>query len=88
MNFLRRNEMDTEDKLYLILIAFLISLIPTILFGADQYQQYQCNNYSEITHKETKYKHFDSCYIKVGNTYQRWNEYLYRSATNQSEENK
>lgn len=78
--------MEKEELIGLIvIIAVAALLIIFTIIGADQYQKYQCNNYSEVTNKEVKYKHFDACYVKVGNTYQRWNEYLYRSATNQSE---
>lgn len=76
---------DYFIKLLSIFCIVSIIFMGIITIGIDQHQEYKCNNYSKVTNKEVKYKHFDACYVKVGNTYQRWNEYLYRSATNQSE---
>lgn len=59
----------------LTIVTFIIIGITAL---SNEYVRYQCNQYEEITGKETKYSHFDSCYISTENGWQRWDEYKVR----------
>mgnify|MGYP003495126425 FL=1 len=52
----------------LVIIAILVSL-------ANLVGMYQCDNYSKMTGKEVQYVFADTCYVREGNTFMRWDEY-------------
>lgn len=54
-----------------------------LVFVSDQYAQYQCENYTRATGKETRYLRFDSCYIKTDSGWQRWDEYKARATASE-----
>lgn len=67
-------------------MGFLIpagAFLAVILVLGDFYGQYQCENYKDITGKNTKYAQFDTCYVETSNGFQRWDEYKARSVASE-----
>jgi hypothetical protein len=62
-------------------------LVGGIAAGSNTYTKYRCNQYERITGAPTKYSNFDTCYVKVDNTWQRWDEYLLLNTGKNSLEN-
>ena len=60
-----------------IIVCFTLAAGPVIYFG-----QRSCNNYKEMTGKNTEYKYFDSCYVETENGWQKWDEYLAKQTAN------
>ena len=64
-------------------LCFAFAAIFGIVFFANEVSKYQCESYSKITAKETKYNNWDICYIKTQEGWQRWDEYKYRSISSE-----
>lgn len=65
--------------------AFLIIVVGvfgTLGGGADYLSGRSCDIYAEQTGLETKYHHFDSCFVKTPSGWMRWDEYKARAFTN------
>lgn len=61
----------------MVIVPFV--LLGAALFGSLHfYGKYQCQNYAAISGKETRWADFDTCYIKSGNEWMRWDEYKVR----------
>jgi len=65
------------------LCVLLTSLVGVIMLTSNAVASYQCDNYQKMTGKLTEYVFFDSCYIKTGDGWQRWDEYKARAFTNE-----
>jgi hypothetical protein len=65
-------------KELIIFICLIIGTPVGLIILENSFQEYQCNQYEEITGKETKYSPFDKCYISTENGWQRWDEYKVR----------
>lgn len=61
-----------------IVVLPLGSFVGSLLFVANLFMAYQCENYQTITGKETKYAQLDSCYVKTPQGWQRYDEYKMR----------
>jgi hypothetical protein len=55
-----------EPTNFFALLMFSV-LIATVLFIADTFYRNSCENYEEVSGKETIYKTLDGCYIKDSN---------------------
>jgi len=68
-------------------IELTVSLLVIIalIVGADRFISYTCGNYQDMTGKPTKYVFMDSCYVKTPSGWQRYDEYIARSVTNEGE---
>jgi len=65
------------------LFGFIIIIFGAIGLLANAFTKYQCEEYSAITGKNTRYVQFDSCYIKTPDGYQRWSEYKARATASE-----
>ena len=70
-------------------ISFLWFIVPVIMIFTglgvvvNSHERYTCDNYKEITGKNTKHASFDSCYVETDEGYQRWDEYMLRSTASE-----
>lgn len=62
-----------------IIILSILGVVTSLVVGCSAYQDYQCDQYAEITGVETRYSYGDICYISTPNGWQRWDEYLERN---------
>lgn len=66
-----------------VLIIVLLAVMTPILGLIEIQGQYKCNNYKNMTGKETQWRTLDACYVKTKTGYQRWDEYKARATTNE-----
>lgn len=59
-----------------VIVLFCFGVFAIVV---NEYTNYQCNNYQQLTGKETKYVQFDICYIKTDAGWQRYDEYKARA---------
>ena len=45
-----------------VIMVFVCSA--ALLIALDEYIAWQCQNFSDVTGREVKYIHYDSCYVK------------------------
>lgn len=58
-------DMDKHDVKFLAVFVTAISLaIVLIVIVSEIVGQYQCNNYQDITGRESKWVFIDACYVK------------------------
>ena len=58
--------------------AFVLAgliVIAGALCGADWTVKRKCMNYGEMSGKHVQYLPFDTCYVKQGGEFMRWDEY-------------
>lgn len=56
-----------DFTVFLLLAAAATGLIGGATFTiADAFRQYDCNAYSEVTGRETRYVDFNTCYVRYG----------------------
>jgi hypothetical protein len=61
-------------------ISIIILLVICVGFASNWYTAYRCDQYENLAGIETTYSQFDTCYVRVGDEMQRWDEYISRSA--------
>lgn len=61
---------------FLTIIAIALA---ALFYGGDRYMSYVCGNFGELSGKEVKYVAFDTCYVKVDNSFIRYSEYEARA---------
>lgn len=71
------------DRTLLALIVFFAALVFGVGVIANAYGGYVCNNYERTTGHETKWVFLDTCYVKSGNSWARYDEYVARAVTNE-----
>jgi uncharacterized membrane protein len=54
----------TEFGIVALAVFVLVSLFGLAFVSIDKINEYQCNNFHEVTGREVIYKHFDACYVK------------------------
>jgi hypothetical protein len=69
---------DTDFGLFVFILLVGAALIGGALTIANAAGSYQCNNYAELTGKETRWITLDACYVKTERGWQRWEEYIAR----------
>ena len=67
-----------DEHPFLLMLSGLISLLFVLGIGGNEFERYQCNQYSKITGKQTVYSNFDVCYVMTESGLQRWDEYKIR----------
>lgn len=61
-----------------IIIAFIIltiTIIVPVAFIDNYHRKFQCDNYEIATGRETKWFHFDDCYVNAGDVWLTLSEY-------------
>lgn len=61
------------------LIVFMLAFIAAIIGLSYWYESTQCEAYSEVTKRDTKFR-AGMCYIKDGDDWYAWSEYKLRNA--------
>lgn len=59
-------------KMSFILLGLSVVLTLVMMFVANEHQGWMCDNYSEVTGRDTKYISWDTCYIKVDDEWIRY----------------
>ena len=71
------------DKEIAIVIGVCLGLIALVVGGvmlaSNIMGSYQCESYSRITGKNTKWNTLDICYVQTADGWQRWDEYKNRA---------
>ncbi len=63
-------------------VAVVLAFIVCVVLGSINLMvQRSCSIYAEETGTETKYRHFDTCYIKTPTGFMRWDEFKARATT-------
>ena len=75
-----RDEFVDIILVFIFAIAGLMVIIAPIVWLANWYDSAQCDTYSQVTGRDTKYR-TGMCYIKDGDTWYAWQEYKLRNAT-------
>jgi hypothetical protein len=78
MNILEDFFFNTGFGFATMILLVLGTVIGGVLFAGNAAGAYQCNNYAELTGKETRWVTLDTCYIKTERGWQRWDEYIAR----------
>ena len=75
-----------SDFVVIIVIPVLIGLgiIGGVVFGTDAMQARSCAIYTEETGIETKWRHFDECYLKTPSGWMPWSEFKARAITKEA----
>lgn len=71
-----------SDFFAIVVIPFV--LLGVILGGADALQARSCSIYTEETGIETKWRHFDECYLKTPSGWMPWSEFKARAITKEA----
>jgi hypothetical protein len=69
---------------FLIVILMPSSVIGGVVWGSDALQARSCAIYTEETGIETKYRHFDECYLKTPSGWMPWSEFKARAMTKEA----
>ena len=79
------NTDDFIDLMKFIGVGVVVTgaIIGVVVLIANLYGQHQCNAYSTVTGKQTRYVQFDECYVKTAQGYQRWDEYKARAVASE-----
>ena len=75
-----------SDFAAIIVIPVLIGLgiIGGVVLGTDAMQARSCAIYTEETGIETKWRHFDECYLKTPSGWMPWSEFKARAITKEA----
>lgn len=58
-------------------LTFCVFIVLAGIFAPMHYMaKNSCENYKEMTGRETIYKTFDACYIEYNGRFWRWSEYM------------
>ena len=72
--------MDKELAVAIGVILGVLALIGGgIMLLSNIYGSYQCESYSRLTGKNTRWNTLDICYIETAQGWQRWDEYTKRA---------
>ena len=71
------------QELFAVIVLFVV-VIGTLVGGADLLQSRACGIYTEETGIETKYRHFDECYLKTPSGWMPWSEFKARATTKEA----
>jgi len=58
-----------------VVAGIFLGIAYSIIWVADWYGEYQCNNYTEVTGSVVKWAPYDTCYVMKDGQYYRWDEY-------------
>lgn len=64
--------MHYETKANVTFVAVCVVVIGLFIYGIDAYSEWQCDNYNELTGRDTKYINFDVCYVNVNDEWVRY----------------
>jgi hypothetical protein len=79
---------DIKDLALMVLLPIFAGIL---LFGGsvalmmNAYGRYQCRNFAEQTGIHTQWKTLDVCYVQTPRGWQRYDEYIARSVTNEAQ---
>ena len=70
-----------KDFFGLMLVAFLliVGITAPLIAGQNYYNSWTCGNFAELSKVETKYVNWDTCYVKAGDQFIRYEEYMKRA---------
>lgn len=76
--------MSDFTAFFLIVILMPATIIGGAVWGSDAMQARSCAIYAEETSIETKWRHFDECYLKTPSGWMPWSEFKARAVTQES----
>lgn len=74
--------MDDFKEFVVLMGSLILGILLFSLFtftGISYYEQWQCNTFSSLSGKESKYVFYDTCYVKHNGQYMRYSEYEKRA---------
>lgn len=57
--------LDDMKVLFTLVVVLTTAFFTLVVLPLNYYHQWQCENYQEITGRESKWVHFDNCYVKT-----------------------
>lgn len=76
--------MDDFISFFICVIVLPVAIIGGAVWGADALQARSCSIYTEETGIETKWRHFDECYLKTPSGWMPWSEFKARAITKEA----